>query len=85
MREKTKRVRCQDLFVVMTAWSPLQDVRRQVHLRVCITLTTLFAVAPAPAYKGTQKSKKSGDLPSVVLKLPKTRDKNIGVRAGLAR
>ena len=47
-----------------------------MHLRVCITLTTLFAVAPAPAYKGTQKSKKSGDLPSVVLKLPKTRDKN---------
>ena len=57
MREKTKRVRCQDLFVVLTAWSPLQDVRRQVHLRVCITLTRLFAVAELLHIKGPRKIK----------------------------
>ena len=84
MREKTKRVQCQDLFVVLTAWSPLQDVRRQVHLRVCITLTRLFAVAELLHIKGPRKIKKCGPS-SVALKLPKTRDKNSRARAGLAR
>ena len=66
MREKTKRVRCQDLFVVLTAWSPLQDVRRQVHLRVCITLTRLFAVAELLHIKGPRKIKKMGFFISCV-------------------
>ena len=84
MREKTKRARCQDLFVVLTAWSPLQDVRRQVHLRVCITLTRLFAVAELLHIEEPRKVKKWGPS-SVVLKLPKSRDKNSRARAGLAR
>ena len=66
MREKTKRVQCQDLFVVLTAWSPLQDVRRQVHLRVCTTLTRLFAVAQLLHIKGPKKIKKMGTITSCV-------------------